>query len=411
MLLDTCMSLSREHCDVLVVGAGPTGLAAAAILAKLGVRVRIVEKTTQRSDKSKALAVQAGTLECLAAAFGPTLVKKLIAAGWPTQAVNIHVDAMAPRRIVFQSIPSQYNYILILAQPETERILEEHLHSLGVDVERGIELTALEKSNEQVTCTLVGPDSSAPETVAAKFVVGADGAHSEVRHAIHSEFEGGAYPGDFILGDVVLKWPWSYGEVHTFVSERGVVAAFPLKGDRRYRLILVPKGAKAAPSPEISAADFQETLNELAFSQVQVESAAWLTRFRISHRMVRAFHQDRVCLAGDAAHIHSPAGGQGMNTGIQDALNLGYKLNAILRGGSMNLLHSYDRERMPVARSILRGTDFFSRLMLLPENPFTGFFRRHVFARIAGVPLVQSRMLRAISQVDIARREIAGYDS
>jgi len=403
------MSPQHEHIDVLVVGAGPTGLTAAAILAKLGVRVRVVEKSTQRSDKSKALAVQAGTLECLGAAFGSALVNSLIAAGRPTQAVNIHVDDMAPRRVVFQSIPSQYNYILILAQPETERILEQHLNSLGVQVERGVELTALQNSIEQVTGILT--TSEGTSAITAKFVIGADGAHSEVRHAIRGEFEGGAYPGDFILGDVLLKWPWPYGEVHTFVTEPGVVAAFPLKDERRYRLILIPKGAKEALSAAIQLPEFQKILDELTFGQVHVESSVWLTRFRISHRMVREFHKGRVCLAGDAAHIHSPAGGQGMNTGIQDALNLGYKLKAILSGASIDRLQSYDDERMPVARNILRGTDFFSRLMLLPENPLTGFFRRHVFGRIAAVPPVQKRMLRAISQVDIARREIAGYDS
>jgi 2-polyprenyl-6-methoxyphenol hydroxylase-like FAD-dependent oxidoreductase len=222
---------------------------------------------------------------------------------------------------------------------------------------------------------------------------------------------GAAYTGEFVLGDVELEWKWGYHSLRVFMSSKGVIASFPMRGERRYRLILIPKGAPAGASgsPELSLEEFRSILSGIN-KEIHVTSATWLTRFRVHHRMVGAFRKGRLFLAGDAAHIHSPAGGQGMNIGIQDALNLSFKLAATLPSDrEQSLLDAYEAERLPVARGVLRGTDFAFRGALLPERRSVAFIRRHVLPRLIGANWIQRRMIAAISEVSIARREIARY--
>ena len=395
---------------VLIVGAGPTGLAAALALAKLGVSVRLIDRNAGPSTRSKALGVQAGTLECLEAAIGPEIVREMLAAGRPAREAWIHLDAAAPIRIDLASIPSAYPFILILAQSETERILETHLARGSVRVERETELVSFAEIGEKIVAKIRLP-SGEIEEVRSSFLIGADGAHSAVRHGLDLPFEGAAYEGTFVLGDVTLGWPWPYDSIRTFVSEQGVIASFPMKGDRRYRLILIPRGAPAASDDaDIGLDEFRAITERLGAGKIRVESADWLTRFRVHHRMVRHFGKGRAFLAGDAAHIHSPAGGQGMNTGIQDALNLAFKLSAVLSGDlPFSRLADYERERVPVARGVLHGTDFVFRMALLPESRAVAWFRRVVLPKIIGSGFVQRRMAAAISEVAIARREIRRY--
>jgi 2-polyprenyl-6-methoxyphenol hydroxylase-like FAD-dependent oxidoreductase len=399
-----------ERVQVLIVGAGPTGLAAATTLAKLGVAVRILDKNSARSDRSKALGVQAGTLACLENALSPDLAQRMIDAGRPAPEAWIHLDDRPPIRIDFQAIPGRHRFILILAQGETERILEEELNRRSARVERNTELLGLEDRGEQVVSRVRLP-SGEVEEVSSDFVIGCDGAHSAVRHQLQIPFKGGAYTGDFVLGDVELAWPWPYESIRTFVSRRGVIASFPMRGERRYRLILIPaKTGAASDRPDIDIGEFRSVVSELSGGQIAVAAATWLTRFRVHHRMVERFQEGRVFLAGDAAHIHSPAGGQGMNTGIQDALNLAFKLARVLRVDQpIGSLRSYGQERLPVARQVLRGTDLVFRLALLPETRPVAWIRRTVLPPIVGSAWVQRRVVAAISEMAVAKREIARY--
>lgn len=395
--------------QVLVIGAGPTGLAAALALAHLGVAVRIVDKNPARSDKSKALGVQAGTLECLGAAVDDELVDQMIGAGRPTAAAWIHLGDGDPIRIDLSTIASRYPFILILAQSETEEILEQRLNRLSVSVERQTELVDIEETDSQV---LAWMKTSKGEVEEARFsfAIGCDGAHSVVRRLLKIAFKGAAYTGDFILGDVALQWSWPAGSVQTFVSRRGVAAAFPMKGEQ-YRLILIPRERPvAAERRDIDLDAFRSIASELVKGQISIQSATWLTRFGVHHRIVERFQQGRVFLAGDAAHIHSPAGGQGMNTGIQDALNLAFKLKKVLAEESpLASLKDYERERLPVARQVLRGTDLVFRMGLLPENLLTAFARRTLLPLVVGSSFVQRRVVDAISEMAVARREIIRY--
>lgn len=400
--------------QVLIAGAGPTGLAQALVLAKLGVSVRIIDKNFARSDKSKALGVQAGTLECLESAIGGEIVETMIRAGCPTQGAWIHLNDSEPLRVDLSTIPSKHNFILILEQSETERILEEELGKFNVKVERQTELLQATDDGSKVI-SKIKHGNGAEEEIEASFLIGCDGAHSTVRRSIATPFVGEAYTGDFILADVTVNWPWPCGVVHTFVTKRGVIASFPMrelvKDKPRYRLILIQK-EPGAETQEISEAEFKTVLAELSLGKIDVTEITWLTRFRVHHRMVEHFQKGRIFLAGDAAHIHSPAGGQGMNTGIQDAFNLGHKIKKVISGERpIATLEAYERERMPIARNVLRSTDLVFKMALFPEWGVVGFARQFLLPKIVKSRFIQRRVAKAISEVTVARREIAHYSS
>jgi 2-polyprenyl-6-methoxyphenol hydroxylase-like FAD-dependent oxidoreductase len=329
----------------------------------------------------------------------------MVAAGHPAREAFLHFDDRPPIKVNLESIPSRFNFLLMLAQSETERILEEYLADHGVLVERNSELKQIDNVDVVPTCQI--QKASGLEVARAEYVIGCDGAHSTVRSLLNIPFAGGVYPGSFILGDVHLKWSWAYGSVQTKISPRGLVAAFPLDGRHRYRLILARQEADSDTSPEISLEEFRKVVDEISEHQIEVQDSIWLTRFRIHHRMVTRFRQGRAFLAGDAAHIHSPAGGQGMNIGIQDAFNLCHKLQKVLQQNApTTLLDDYQKQRMPIARKVLRSTDLAFRLILWRDNALVRFLRRKIITRLLGIPTLQRRGARLISEVDIARREI-----
>jgi len=245
------------------------------------------------------------------------------------------------------------------------------------------------------------------QTITARYVVGCDGAHSTVRHATNMDFSGNAYEGIFALGDVEINWSYPHTSACMFLSEHGIAAAIPLKGENRYRFILGPKSrvrgrvAPIDPKQSITLDQFSELLNTLLPFKISVHSARWLSTFHLHHRLSSTFSLDNVFIAGDAAHIHSPVGGQGMNTGIRDALNLGEKLQRVLnKKENPKILLQYSAEREPVAKNIVQGTDKIFRLMTLPETRFTRFFRRYIVSHILRLSFVQKRMIRLMSQLD-----------
>lgn len=384
---------------VLVVGAGPVGLAMASELARLGVTVRIVDKSAARSDKSKALVVWTRTLE-LMRVMG--CVDAFTAAGLRATHAVMRSGTRRLAAIGFDRLESPYPYGLLLPQSETERLLEAHLNELGVQVERETELVAFEADPAGVTCTLrhAGGDD---ESLRTDWLAGCDGAHSTVRHTLDLGFEGEAEPNDWLLADVHLEGSAREDEVAVFLHRRGVLALFPM-GGRRFRVIADRGLRAAAPAGEPILDDVQAVLDERGTGGLHARDPVWLSHFGINERMVRDYRAGRVFLAGDAAHIHSPAGGQGMNTGMQDAVNLAWKLALVCRGladARSPLLASYGSERSAVARRVLSGAAALTRMGTL-RNPLLQALRNAILPLATRLPALRRAIASTLGELDIA---------
>jgi 2-polyprenyl-6-methoxyphenol hydroxylase-like FAD-dependent oxidoreductase len=349
-------SPSAPDIDVLVVGAGPTGLALAAQLRAYGVALRIVDRNADRVHESRALAVQPRTLEVLA---GLGLTDLLLERGNRAVQLRMHF----PDRVL--SVPlfdlgladTAYPFLLFLSQAETERVFGEHLTARGVVLERTVQLTDLRSDADAVRCVLRHGDGR-EEVVSARYVVGCDGAHSTVRELTGIPFKGAAYPQTFVLADVEADGV-EPGAAHAFLSGHGMLFFFPLGGPATWRVLAMrPRGAAAAADQPVDLDEVQRLVDTYAATKVRLRDPAWLANFRLHNRGAERYRNERIFLAGDAAHIHSPAGAQGMNTGIQDAVNLGWKLAAVTAGlADPALLDTYEPERAPIGRRVLRFTD------------------------------------------------------
>ncbi len=394
--------------DVLIVGAGPTGLTLAVDLKRRGINCIVVDKAAAPTDKSKALGVQAGTLEALENTIGPEIVKKMTSNGQPAKQANFHIDHLDPVTIDLSVIDSKYNHILILEQSKTEQFLIEALDAFYEKVQRNTELISLLQTENEVTCTLLKSDGTQYQ-ISSSYVAGCDGAHSAVRHALDLKFTGDSYEGEFILGDVEIRWPYDYESVRVCTSSLGSIAFFPMNRKQHYRMILILKGGLSTKvQTEISFDEFSKIAKKLTPFDLEISNPEWLTEFRVHHRLCQSFGKGRVFIAGDAAHIHSPAGGQGMNTGMQDALNLSHKIYLVLKKKQpLDILPAYEADRIKVAKSVVRGTDRVFSLALLPENALTKFLRAKVIRHIIGFKPLRDYVIRAISEVAVARREIA----
>lgn len=385
--------------DVLVVGAGPTGLTMACELARHGVPCRLVDKAAAPSDKSKSLAVQARTMEVFE---DVGVVDQALAAGEKARGLNIYVNDRLAVHLNLATLDSPYPFVLILEQSETERILEQHLNSLGVTVERQMELSGFTQDAAGVTATLRHVDGR-QETVWTPWLVGCNGAHSTVRHVLGFPFKGARYEEELWLADVRLRWPLPPGEGHVFWGKSGILAAIPMRGGY-HRVIAWSEETKVGAHQALSLAEVQAVADSLGPPGMVLSDPIWLASFRIHRRMVRHLRQGRVFLAGDAAHIHRPAGGQGMNTGIQDAYNLAWKLALVHAGKAhLSLLDSYQAERHPVAAAVLRGTNFFTRLVLL-RNRALRSVRNRLLPLIMSRPHVQQRVRNLLSELTVNYR-------
>lgn len=391
---------------VLIVGAGPTGLVLALWLTRFGIRVRIVDRAAEPGTTSRALAVQTRTLEL----YQPLgLAAAVIERGVRVVAINFWAGARRVARAIFGDGGiglSPFPYAVIFPQDEHERLLIDRLRDAGVSVERRVELVGVEESGDRVRARLRHADGGG-ELCEAAYVAGCDGASSTVREALAIGFPGGTYEHLFYVADVEARAPASDGQLHGTLDEAEFLLAFPLKGERRVRLIGLVRDEAAARGHDLTWDDVGK--NVIARLGVEVERVNWFSTYHVHHRVADRFRKGRAFLLGDAAHIHSPVGGQGMNTGIGDAVNLAWKLADALHGRApASLLDSYEAERIAFARRLVATTDR-AFTVVTSRGPIARFLRRAVVPTV--IPLLfrtrtaRRLMYRIISQTGLRYRD------
>jgi 2-polyprenyl-6-methoxyphenol hydroxylase-like FAD-dependent oxidoreductase len=381
--LNSSPSLTGFDTDVLIVGAGPTGLTLAASLQARGVRTTVIDRQAEGANTSRAAVVHARTLEVLEP-LG--VAPRLVALGIQARRFTIRDRDRVLMPIGFSQLPTQYPYTLMVSQAVTESVLLQRLVELGGQVLRPRALAALLQDASGATATL--DDGS---RLRARFVVGADGMHSAVRESAGIAFNGGSYGESFVLADVRLSGGVPADEVILYFSPAGMVVLAPLP-DGVHRVV-----ATVDDAPEQPDAAYVQALLDARGPQrerAQVHEVVWGSRFRVHHRVAESYRAGRILLAGDAAHVHSPAGGQGMNAGILDAISLADALEQAL-GGSTTSLDAYGAERQPVAREIVALADRLTRLATV--RPALRALRNLAMSVLSRLPQVRKRLAWQLS--------------
>ncbi|PLZ01166.1 FAD-binding monooxygenase [Burkholderia sp. WAC0059] len=388
---------------VLVVGAGPTGLAAAMSLARARVPVRLIDRAPQPGRHTRAIGLQARTLELLEQ---HRVVEPFLELGHRAHAANLYSNGQRRARLDFDPLLTRYPYLLFLDQTVTEQLLGAQLATLGVEVERGVELLECQQDPDGVSAVLRHADGHTGAQ-RASYLVAADGAHSTVRHQLGMQFDGQTLEQSFLLADVGAQTPWPEDEFHIFASGDGLAALFPF-GKGRYRLVAdhrvvlpaVPEGVMPVPSLDACRAIVEQRVHH----PVALSDLSWSSYFHVNSRMVGQLRVQRVFLAGDAAHVHSPAGAQGMNTGIQEAFNLGWKIARVLAGGAPDrLLDTYNAERHPIERIVLRQTSFVTQLVEADRGPLK-LLRERVMPALVALGPLRDAARQAVSELSIQYR-------
>lgn len=405
----------NDASPVLVVGAGPTGLAAAISLARAHIPVRLIDKAMQPNPHSRAIGIQARTLELFEQ---HRLIEPFLELGHRARIANLFSNGQRLARLDFDPLHTRYPYLLFLDQAITERLLTEHLATFGVTVERGVELTVFSQGVTGIQATLRRADGHT-ETVHPSYMIAADGAHSAIRHRLGLNFTGKTFEQSFLLADLHAETDWPEDEFHIFASGEGLAALFPM-GHGRYRLIAdhpVEPAATAAPAtpavlgeppldivPPPPLDECRALIARRVNQRVEVSELAWSSYFHLNSRMVEKLRVGRVFLAGDAAHVHSPAGAQGMNTGIQEAFNLGWKIARVLNGAAPDrLLDTYHLERHPIEREVLRQTGFITQMAEADHGPLK-LLRERVMPVLAALGPLRDAARLTISELSIQYR-------
>ncbi|KAB8189122.1 FAD-dependent oxidoreductase [Nonomuraea phyllanthi] len=387
--------------EVLVVGAGPVGLMAAGELARRGIAVRVVDRETTRDSLSKALVVHARTLEIMdLGGISDEFVKR----GYPAPGLDVSLQRRGrPVSVNLRTLDTRFPYMLVLPQRQTEEILAERLSSYGVTVERGSEVVALEQHPDHVVAAVRAKDGR-EERIRARYLIGCDGAHSTVRRLLDLPFEGKQLDSLVLIGDVKADVDLVRSRITNLTSSRGFVSLLPFLGDHVRVFAVDFSRQNHTRNDALTLEELQETVNAIAPSKITLTEPSWLTRYVAPSRQVRRIRVDRFFLAGDATHAHSPAAGQGMNMGLQDAANLSWKLAMVLRSQApTRLLDTYDLERHAVHTSVRHGTDQMFRAFTL-TNPALQLARGILTRTVVTRAPVQRRLAGRLSGISINYR-------
>lgn len=397
-----------KRSDVLIIGAGPTGLVLALWLSKLGIKVRILDQTAAPGTTSRALAVQARTLELYRQL---DLSNVIVQQGHKVPAVNLWVKGEQAARLPLDVIGNDltpYPFMEIFPQDQHEQLLIKRLAMFSVSVERQTELTSFVDDGDRVIARLLRANGQ-EDICEANYLAGCDGARSTVRKTLHTRFPGGTYQQVFYVADVEVDGPAINGELHVDLDDADFLAVFPLAGEGRARLIGTVRDERAEHADTLKFEDVSSRAIE--HLKVHVHKVNWFSTYHVHHRVAEHFRKGRAFLLGDAAHVHSPAGGQGMNTGIGDAINLAWKLASVLTGSaSDSLLDSYEVERIGFARRLVATTDRVFNFVTA-EGRIANLVRTRIapllLPKAVALEPVRDYLFRTVSQITLNYRGMA----
>lgn len=365
-----------NHLPVLIVGAGPTGLMMACELERYDIPFRIIDQKSEPTQGSNATWIQARTLEIFDTCG---LVDRFLKIGHKCEAINFYLSGKPLTKIPLDQIDSMYPFILMLPQSETERLLNKKLEESKIRVERALELINIKQTNDGVVSTIRLHDGDT-ETITSNWVIACDGANSTVREKAQIQFIGEDLPEQFMVADAKMSSFLPTNEIHVFCDkgtifpEKGTLFSASPWGSKEYRLSA--NLSFETPRQIFTEQEVREVVAERTYGHYIVESVSWISPFWIHGKIVNQMRTGSIFFAGDAGHIHSPAGGQGMNTGIQDAFNLAWKLALVIqRKANESLLNSYHEERYPIVKEIVTRTDFFTNMVLFDKS-FISKFRK-----------------------------------
>jgi 2-polyprenyl-6-methoxyphenol hydroxylase-like FAD-dependent oxidoreductase len=392
--------------DVLIIGAGPTGLMLANQLGRRGVRAQIIDKNDGPAEQTRALGVQPRTLE-IYAHLG--IDKKAIELGKKGMGANMWARGKRAAHVPFDAVGmdlTPYPFLLILGQDDNEKLMGEALRRWNLPIQWKTELVGLSQETDQVRATLKQPDGTNRDITAA-WVAGCDGARSSVRVMNGIDFVGAPYEHVFFVADTEMTGPMVPDELNVYLWRGGFHLFFPLRGTNHWRLVgILPKPMRGRD--DVTLDDVIPSIKEEAGAALSVKGCRWFSTYRIHHRRAAKFRNGRCFVLGDAAHIHSPVGAQGMNTGLQDAYNLAWKLALVLSGRApAALLDTYEGERLPVAERLLSTTDsLFS--IIVSDTTLAGLFRTYVMPRMLavgmGIDRIRKTFFRSVAQIGIRYR-------
>lgn len=397
----------KQTTDVLIIGAGPTGLALACQLVRYGINFLIIEKKEGVTPYSKAIGVHARTLEIYEQI---DLAERAVEQGAVAGKGRLIVDGEVRGELDFANIGeglSPYPFVLMLEQSKNEQLLYEYLLSHGKEVQWETELEDFTATDSIVTARIKTSDGKT-QTVEAKYLAGCDGPKSLVRHTLGLEFGGSTFERMFYVADAQVDWRFSHDALHICLGKESFAVFFPLKGEKRYRIVGVFPEEFAKDEGEVLYEEIEARIREQAKLELDIHDVEWFSTYKVHTRHASKFSAGRCFLAGDAAHIHSPAGAQGMNTGIQDGYNLAWKIALVLGGtAGPNLLDTYNEERLENAKNLLRTTDRMFQLAA-GDAWWLAFIRTNVFPSVANYVLsfdaVRNFVFPLLSQIGINYR-------